>query len=120
MKPTPPGWPRLSVAVFYDDPRAALDHEKTALLLKHGADVHARSSLGVTALLLAARPWNSHRTVEVLLSCGAGGRCVLWILCNLFCPRFPRKSTLASYISYLKTNLAVSSTEFCQTIFHVH
>ncbi|MFN3241666.1 MAG: VOC family protein [Planctomycetota bacterium] len=25
MKPTPPGWPRLSVAAFYDDPRAAID-----------------------------------------------------------------------------------------------
>ena len=25
MKTLPPGWPRLSVAIFYDDPRAALD-----------------------------------------------------------------------------------------------
>jgi len=25
MKPTPPDWPRLSAAVFYDDPRAAID-----------------------------------------------------------------------------------------------
>jgi uncharacterized glyoxalase superfamily protein PhnB len=25
MKPPPPGWPRLSVSVFYDDPRAAID-----------------------------------------------------------------------------------------------
>jgi uncharacterized glyoxalase superfamily protein PhnB len=25
MKPTPPGWPRLSVAMFYDDPRQAID-----------------------------------------------------------------------------------------------
>ena len=25
MKPTPPGWPRLSSSVFYDDPRAAID-----------------------------------------------------------------------------------------------
>jgi uncharacterized glyoxalase superfamily protein PhnB len=24
MKPTPPGWPRISAAVFYDDPRAAI------------------------------------------------------------------------------------------------
>ncbi|MEZ4238605.1 MAG: VOC family protein [Myxococcota bacterium] len=25
MKPTPEGWPRLSVSMFYDDPRAAID-----------------------------------------------------------------------------------------------
>ena len=25
MKPTPAGWPRLSVALFYDDPAAAID-----------------------------------------------------------------------------------------------
>lgn len=25
MKPTPPGWPRISASVFYDDPRAAID-----------------------------------------------------------------------------------------------
>ena len=25
MKPTPPGWPRLSVTMFYDDPAAAID-----------------------------------------------------------------------------------------------
>lgn len=25
MKPPPPGWPRIASAVFYDDPRAAID-----------------------------------------------------------------------------------------------
>jgi len=25
MKPTPPGWPRLSASVYYDDPRRAID-----------------------------------------------------------------------------------------------
>jgi uncharacterized glyoxalase superfamily protein PhnB len=25
MKPTPPGWPRISSALYYDDPRAAID-----------------------------------------------------------------------------------------------
>lgn len=25
MKPTPPGWPRISTALFYPDPRAAID-----------------------------------------------------------------------------------------------
>jgi uncharacterized glyoxalase superfamily protein PhnB len=25
MKPTPPGWPRVSIGVFYEDPRKAID-----------------------------------------------------------------------------------------------
>ncbi len=25
MRPTPPGWPRISAALFYDDPRRAID-----------------------------------------------------------------------------------------------
>ena len=25
MKPTPPGWPRISTALYYDDARAAID-----------------------------------------------------------------------------------------------
>jgi uncharacterized glyoxalase superfamily protein PhnB len=25
MKPPPPGWPRISASVYYDDPRAAID-----------------------------------------------------------------------------------------------
>lgn len=25
MKPTPPGWPRISAALYYDDPRAAIE-----------------------------------------------------------------------------------------------
>ncbi|MCB9597229.1 MAG: VOC family protein [Sandaracinaceae bacterium] len=25
MKPTPPGWPRISTAIYYDDPAAAID-----------------------------------------------------------------------------------------------
>lgn len=25
MKPTPPGWPRISTSMYYDDPRAAID-----------------------------------------------------------------------------------------------
>jgi uncharacterized glyoxalase superfamily protein PhnB len=25
MKPTPPGWPRVSASLYYDDPRAAID-----------------------------------------------------------------------------------------------
>jgi ankyrin repeat protein len=51
--------------------RAAFDYEKVRLLVKHGAEVNARSAFGNTALILAARPANSHRTVEWLLSHGA-------------------------------------------------
>src|ERR1051325_10244824 len=51
--------------------RAAGDYEKANLLVKRGADVNARSGLGNTALMLAARPANSHRTVELLLAHGA-------------------------------------------------
>lgn len=25
MKPTPPGWPRVSVSIYYEDPRSAID-----------------------------------------------------------------------------------------------
>jgi len=54
--------------------RAAFDYEKVRLLLKRGADVNACSAFGNTALILAARPANSHRTVEWLLSHGADAR----------------------------------------------
>lgn len=30
MKPTPPGWPRISSAIFYDDPAAAIDWLESA------------------------------------------------------------------------------------------
>ncbi|HUQ02006.1 MAG TPA: VOC family protein [Kofleriaceae bacterium] len=30
MKPTPPGWPRISTALYYDDPRTAIDWLMTA------------------------------------------------------------------------------------------
>lgn len=51
--------------------RAAFDADKAALLLKHGAKAKTRSVLGNTALMLAARTANSHRTVEMLLEHGA-------------------------------------------------
>jgi ankyrin repeat protein len=51
--------------------RVAFDYDKTRLLIDRGADVNARSALGNTALMLAARPVDSHRTVELLLSHGA-------------------------------------------------
>jgi ankyrin repeat protein len=54
--------------------RAAIDPEKVALLLDHGAKVNGRSVLGNTPLILAARPWNSHRAVEMLLARGADAK----------------------------------------------
>jgi ankyrin repeat protein len=51
--------------------RAAFDGQKLALLLDHGAVASGRSALGNTALMLAARPANSHRAVELLLTRGA-------------------------------------------------
>ncbi len=51
--------------------RASFDFEKTKLLVEHGADVNRRSGMGNTPLMLAARPANSHRTVEFLLARGA-------------------------------------------------
>ncbi len=51
--------------------RAAFDYEKLRLLLEHRAAVNLHSALGNTALMLAARPANSHRAVELLLSHGA-------------------------------------------------
>jgi ankyrin repeat protein len=54
--------------------RATFDYGKLRLLLDHGADVNSRSALGNSALMLAARPANSHRAVELLLSHGADAR----------------------------------------------
>jgi ankyrin repeat protein len=54
--------------------RAALDYEKIALLVERGANVNARSGPGNTPLMLAARPWNSHRAVELLLAHGADAK----------------------------------------------
>jgi ankyrin repeat protein len=50
------------------------DYGKVHLLVEHGADVNVRSGLGNTALILAARATNSHRTVDFLLSRGADAR----------------------------------------------
>ena len=51
--------------------RAASDVEKIRLLLDWGAEVNTRSEHGYTALMLAARPWNSHQAVKLLLDHGA-------------------------------------------------
>lgn len=54
--------------------RAAHSESKVALLLKHGADPNARSALGVSALMVAARVPGNHRTVDLLLAAGADAR----------------------------------------------
>jgi ankyrin repeat protein/mono/diheme cytochrome c family protein len=51
--------------------RAATFEDKTRLLVAHHADVKARSALGNTALILAARKAGSVRTVKLLLDHGA-------------------------------------------------
>ncbi|HTL17985.1 MAG TPA: ankyrin repeat domain-containing protein [Patescibacteria group bacterium] len=50
--------------------RAATFEDKTRLLLAHGADVKARSGLGNSALILAARKHGNSRTVQLLLDRG--------------------------------------------------
>jgi hypothetical protein len=51
--------------------RAAVFPEKVRMLVAHGADVRARSALGNSALILAARRPGNHRTVAFLLEHGA-------------------------------------------------
>lgn len=57
--------------------RAAYNYEKVRLLVERGvplSGINARSALGNTALILAARPANSHRAVELLLARGADAK----------------------------------------------
>jgi ankyrin repeat protein len=52
----------------------ALDYKQLAFLLQRGADVNARSALGNSTLMLAARRGIYHRAVELPLSHGADAR----------------------------------------------
>jgi uncharacterized glyoxalase superfamily protein PhnB len=62
MKPTPPGWPRMSAGVFYDDPAAAIDWLCRAfgfeLRLKVEGDpgviVHSELVYGDALIMIAA------------------------------------------------------------------
>src|SRR5215831_10889497 len=54
--------------------RAAHNFEKARALVAAGAEVNVRSALGNTPLILAARPANSHRTVQLLLAHGADAK----------------------------------------------
>lgn len=54
--------------------RAADDFDKLRLLVDRGADVNIRSGMGNSALLLAARPINSHKAVKLLLDHGADAK----------------------------------------------
>jgi len=75
MKPTPPGWPRISASVFYDDPRAAIDWLCRAfgfeVRLKiegdQGAIVHSELTFGDGLVMVGAasghEPWQKlHRS----------------------------------------------------------
>ena len=71
MKPTPPGWPRMSASVFYDDPRAAIDWLCKAfdfeLRLKvegdDGAIVHSELGFGEALVTVGGaagkEPWQA-------------------------------------------------------------
>lgn len=61
MKLPPPGWPRLSVAVFYDDPRAALDwlakafgfETRVCVTGPDGSVVHSEMEVGEGVIMVA-------------------------------------------------------------------
>lgn len=71
MKPTPPGWPRLSSAIFYDDARAAIDWLCRAFgfearLVVEGDDgriEHSELNLDEALVMVgvAARPENEYQ-----------------------------------------------------------
>ncbi|MGC4094140.1 MAG: hypothetical protein QM756_40765 [Polyangiaceae bacterium] len=62
MKPTPPGWPRISSAVYYPEPRAAIDwlcrafgFEIRLLVEGEGGRVeHSELSLGSDGLIMVS------------------------------------------------------------------
>jgi uncharacterized glyoxalase superfamily protein PhnB len=62
MKPTPKDWPRLSSAIFYDDPAAAIDWLCTAFGFKvrikvegeGGAIVHSELELGEGLIMVGS------------------------------------------------------------------
>ncbi len=75
MKPMPPGWPRISASVFYDDPRAAIDWLCRAfgfeVRLKiegdQGAIVHSELTFGDGLVMVGGtsgdEPWQkTHRS----------------------------------------------------------
>ena len=61
MKHPPTGWPRLSIAVFYDDPRAALDwlskafgfETRVCVTGPDGAIVHSEMEVGEGVVMVA-------------------------------------------------------------------
>jgi uncharacterized glyoxalase superfamily protein PhnB len=64
MQPTPSDWPRLSVALFYDDPRVAIDWLCRAFgfsvrLIVDGPDgsvAHSELEYGTAVLMIAGTP----------------------------------------------------------------
>ncbi|MFO0589095.1 MAG: VOC family protein [Polyangiaceae bacterium] len=54
MKPTPPGWPRVSVSAYYEDPGAAIDwlvrafgfEVREKIVDEHGKIVHSELTYG--------------------------------------------------------------------------
>jgi uncharacterized glyoxalase superfamily protein PhnB len=62
MKPTPPGWPRISVALFYEDPKKAIDWLIRAFDFEvrikvegdDGSIVHSELTYGEGLIMVAA------------------------------------------------------------------
>lgn len=71
MKPPPPGWPRLSSAMFYDDPRAAIDwlcrafgfEARLVVEGDNGSIEHSELVLGEGLIMVgqAARPQTAYQ-----------------------------------------------------------
>ena len=69
MKLPPAGWPRLSVAVFYDDPRAALDwlakafgfETRVCVTGPDGAIVHSEMEVGEGVIMVGGPSGDSRR-----------------------------------------------------------
>lgn len=70
MKPTPPGWPRLSLGMYYDDPRAAIDFvcaafgfERTMVVEGEGGRIeHSELHFGEALVMIGHSRGGSHRS----------------------------------------------------------
>jgi uncharacterized glyoxalase superfamily protein PhnB len=91
MKPTPPGWPRISSALFYQDPARAIDwlcrafgfEVRIKVEGEGGTIVHSELELGPDGLIMVGgerppdhRPEATHRKSPRSLD-GANTQCVM-------------------------------------------
>jgi uncharacterized glyoxalase superfamily protein PhnB len=74
MKTPPPGWPRLSIAVFYDDPRAALDwlakafgfETRVCVTGPDGEIVHSEMEVGEGVIMVGGTTSPGHKSPRAL------------------------------------------------------